>query len=92
MSVMNKSTKGKKISELKKRVIEIFPNVKFINEYEKNDTTLIEVFTSENNKEEITQLTSKLCTEMLLEQGLDVLVLVYENPKVLDWFVEAGNN
>jgi hypothetical protein len=92
MSAMNKSAKEKKISELKKRVTEFFPNVKFINEYDKNGTTLIEVFTSENNKEEINQLTSKLCTELLIDQGLDVLVLVYENPKVLEWFVEAESN
>ncbi|MFQ5824028.1 MAG: hypothetical protein ACE5JB_08240 [bacterium] len=80
------------ISELKKQIINNFPSIKIINEYEKNGTTIIEIYTPDKNHKAINDMSSKLSSEILINYGLDVLFLIYDNPEVLDWYVELENN
>jgi len=83
---MKNLDRQKKLAEMKKRLLNVFPGVKIVNEYNKNDTAIIEIYTPDKNKDDINKLGSELSTETLLKYGVDVLVLVYDNPKVFEWF------
>ncbi len=83
---MKNLDREKKLAEMKKRLLHVFPGVKIVNEYNKNDTAVIEIYTPDKNKDDINKLGGELSTETLLKYGVDVLVLVYDNPKVLEWF------
>lgn len=77
---------------LKNQIAKKFPSVKFVNEYDKNGTTIIEIYTNKSDQDALSDLSSKLCTDILINSGMDVLVLVYDNPKVFEWYVDLESN
>lgn len=89
---MKKSDGKNIILGLKNQIAKKFPCVKFVNEYDKNGTTIIEIYTNKSDQDALSDLTSKLCTDILINYGMDVLVLVYDNPKVLEWYVDRESN
>lgn len=74
------------INKIKNDLMRKFPSIKFLNEYTKNGTLVLEIFSSAIFKELIDEYCGELCTNYLIEYGKDILILIYSDKKVLNWY------
>jgi hypothetical protein len=67
------------MQELESELDEIFPNAKFIGYYEQGDgIVVIEVYTPNDDKEEIEEEINEKCTELTIDYDYEFLVHVYD--------------